>query len=121
MMAFDDSEVMLVCDKMCDQCLYSDKAIVDDQRKAEIQGDQDPSHWFICHKATIKGKKVMCRGYYEANKNTSDFIKAAELLGRISFMNVERGSRTITMFEKKKHMAAMDRATQLRDILNNMK
>lgn len=114
----DENEILKVCDKMCNQCLYTSKAIVDEQRKAEIQGDQDPNHWFICHKATLKGKKVMCRGYYEANKDGL-FIKLAEKLGRISFVNVENNSRTLTMLEKKASLARMERFQQLKEIFES--
>lgn len=81
-------DILQVCDRMCDQCLYGSNSVVEEGARAVIMGDQDPSHWFICHKSTIAGMKVMCRGYYEANKETSVFIKLGRQLGLINFVRI---------------------------------
>jgi hypothetical protein len=80
---------LLICDKLCDQCLYSKNKIVSDKRKEEILTElENTSDYFICHKASVVDKKVMCRGYYEANKHTSLLINLGEDLKLNEFVNV---------------------------------
>lgn len=50
----------------CDQCLMGSNKIVSDARRRQIireTAQKDCS--FICHKATIKGQEVACRGHYD--------------------------------------------------------
>ncbi|KIL42101.1 hypothetical protein SD70_02655 [Gordoniibacillus kamchatkensis] len=55
-----------VAEKRCNECLFSANKIVSDERKAEVLADcaLNDAH-FICHKATLKGKDVCCRGFYD--------------------------------------------------------
>jgi len=62
----------------CNQCLFSENKIVDDQRKDEIiKSTWDSSH-FICHKASMQWKDVCCKGFYDNVKNQK--IQIAERL-----------------------------------------
>jgi hypothetical protein len=98
-------ETLRVCEKACDQCLYGKNKIVSDQRKEEIlrtlEATQD---YFVCHKASVVDEKVMCSGYYHANKNTSVLIQLATHLGLLRFVNVLEVMRTkISRRRKKVH------------------
>lgn len=72
--------------KCCNQCLFSKNKIVSDERKKEIITGclQEDSH-FVCHKATIENKEVVCRGFYE--KHTSQMIRISQRLGAVKFVD----------------------------------
>jgi hypothetical protein len=68
--------------KRCDQCLYSDAKIVPDESKAAIiEGCLDKGHHFTCHKATLQGWDVACRGFHEAHPGNSAASRMAAALG----------------------------------------
>lgn len=51
----------------CDQCLYGKNRIVSNARfKAIIASIERKDCHFICHKATIVGRDVCCRGDWDA-------------------------------------------------------
>lgn len=51
----------------CDQCLMSKGKIVDDERRWEIlETTERRDCHFICHKATIAGRDIACRGHFDA-------------------------------------------------------
>lgn len=61
-----DESGFYVMSKRCDECLYGPNTIVSNARRAELLNDlkRQDSH-FICHKASIAGKEVACRGDFE--------------------------------------------------------
>lgn len=58
--------------KRCDQCLFTDKKIVSDERKEELLEEiKKDDSYFVCHKASIKKENdVCCRGFYESQLTT---------------------------------------------------
>ncbi len=47
---------MKVCDKMCDECLFTNNKIVSDKRKPQLLGEIfRKDSYFICHKSSING------------------------------------------------------------------
>lgn len=76
-----------VCDKPCDQCLFSKDRIVPAERVREILAGckRDNTH-FICHKATIQGRDVCCRSFYDTQ--TSQLIRVAQRLNMVEFVDV---------------------------------
>lgn len=78
-----------VCDKPCDQCLFSKDRIVSAARMKQILKDcrESDSH-FICHKATIAGKDVCCRGFYDTQ--TSQGIRIAQRLRMVEMVSVDK-------------------------------
>ena len=51
----------------CSECLYGKDKIVSDERRREIlTGVRKDDDWFVCHKATLAGRSVQCRGDYDA-------------------------------------------------------
>lgn len=78
-----------VCDKQCDECLFTKNKIVTDKRRDELLSTVDArTDYFICHKASIVGEKVMCRGFYEKYGNVSILISLGKSLNLISFVDV---------------------------------
>ncbi len=58
---------MKVMKERCNECLYSPNKIVSDARRKELlQQLEEKDDWFICHKATLAGEKVCCRGDWDA-------------------------------------------------------
>lgn len=78
--------MLQVTKKCCGQCLFGKNKIVSDKRKQQLLNDieRKDSH-FICHKATIKNKEVVCRGFYE-NK-TSNMIRISQRLDMVEFVD----------------------------------
>lgn len=81
---------LLVCEKQCDQCLLSPNRVVRKERVADVLKNcrKKDSH-FICHKATIAGHEVVCRGFYDSQ--TSQMIRIAQRLNAIEFVDPTTG------------------------------
>ena len=80
--------MMKVMDKCCGQCLYSKNKIVSSERKRQIISNckSEDTH-FTCHKATILGEDVVCRGFYE--RESTNMIRIAGRLGMIETVSVD--------------------------------
>lgn len=77
--AFEDGVGFRVAAKRCDQCLYSKNKIVTDDRRVELlESCNKDDKYFICHKAHGTGAGVVCRGFYDEQKNT-----ACQIAGRL--------------------------------------
>lgn len=75
----------------CDQCLYGPDKIVSNGRRAEIlRNISAKDDFFICHKATIAGRRCACRGDWDqrgcgqlgriaARLNAVTFVQESEL------------------------------------------
>ncbi len=85
--------MLLVMSDRCDQCLYGEHAIVSDARRKELlQEITRTDQYFVCHKATIVGRDVACRGDWDQRRcgqlgriasriGGPRFIKESELEG----------------------------------------
>lgn len=81
-----------VCEKKCDQCLFSPQRIVSKSRFTELlkQCRKEDTH-FICHKGSITGNdNLVCRGFYDTQ--TSQLIRIACRLNMIKFVPVPKVS-----------------------------
>ena len=77
-----------VCEKKCDQCLFTDKRIVSKKRFAELvkQCREQDIH-FVCHKGSINGNDdLCCRGFYDTQ--TSKLIRMAQHFNQVKFVPV---------------------------------
>lgn len=78
-----------VCNKRCDQCLFSAQKIVSDERRDQIIKDclRTEAH-FICHKHTIADSRsnVCCRGFYDTYPNATQAMQIATRLGFIEWV-----------------------------------
>jgi hypothetical protein len=51
----------------CGQCLFGPDKIVSDARRQEVVREcRRSGRHFICHKSSVVGKHVCCRGFYDA-------------------------------------------------------
>lgn len=77
-----------ICEERCNQCLFSKDRIVSGERMADIISDcrRKDSH-FLCHKHTIAGRDVMCRGFYETQP-PSQMLRIAGRLDAVTFVPV---------------------------------
>ena len=79
--------MMQVYDKCCNQCLLSPNRIVSSKRAKEIiQGCARKQTHFICHKATIEGKEILCRTFFDKLGHVSQMVRIAERLNMIEFI-----------------------------------
>ena len=78
----------LVMEKRCDQCLFDADRIVPGPRMAAILRDCGPNDtYFVCHKATLVGADVVCRGFF--GQRTCNLHRIAERLGIVRFVPEE--------------------------------
>jgi len=77
---------MLVADTVCNECLYSKNRIVDKERADAIlkQCEEDGSY-FLCHKGTLAGNNVVCRRFFDEQKNQA--CQLAKRLGFVTFVD----------------------------------
>jgi len=84
--------IMMVRAKQCDQCLFSSAKIVSDARRDEILDYCNVTgEAFECHKATIAGEKITCRGFFDGNHSL--VVRLAKMFGWYRF-GVERHMAT---------------------------
>jgi hypothetical protein len=78
---------MKVYESTCQNCLLSKDSIVSPERRKDIikEVTSTQSH-FICHKATMKGKDVCCKTFYDKLGHTSQMVRIAERLGMVQFI-----------------------------------
>lgn len=79
-----------VAAKRCDQCLYSTAKVVSDERRASILSDcSKEGTYFICHKASLRGDAVVCRGFFDEGSNLA--CRAAVAFGLVVEVNPATG------------------------------
>jgi len=82
-----DPSVMPVMAKRCRECLFSSAKIVGDDRREEVlQQCKESGRAFQCHKASIAGEYVVCRGFYDAD--ASLVVVLAKLFGAVKFVEL---------------------------------
>jgi hypothetical protein len=75
-----------ICQERCNQCLFSENRIVSKARMADIVSDcRRKDAFFLCHKHSMAGRDVMCRGFYETQP-PSQMQRIAERLNAIEFV-----------------------------------
>lgn len=80
--------VFPVCVRECDACLFTPGRIVSPRRMKDVLDTtvQRDTH-FVCHKASMKGYNVACRGWYD--RFTSNVSRMAGRLGLVMFVLTE--------------------------------
>ena len=79
-------DVFPVMARRCDECLFSENAIVSNARRKDILKDcQRSDTHFACHKGTLANEEICCRGFFETK--STNLIRIAERLGVIVFVN----------------------------------
>lgn len=82
----DDPTKFYVMAEACEQCLFTKDRVVSGSRAAEIirQCNDHDTH-FECHKGSLVGRNICCRGFYDSQKNTS-VIRLSEVLQNVVFV-----------------------------------
>lgn len=76
--------------RRCDQCLFGPNKIVSDERKADVlEACEKHDLHFVCHKATMVGQDVCCRGFYEQMPG-STFMQISCRLGWVEYVEEKR-------------------------------
>lgn len=94
---------MKVYNECCKNCLLSKDSIVSPKRRKDILTNcaKNQTH-FICHKASIDGKEIVCRTFYKILGHLSQMIRISERLGMIEFVPIENNIRLISHSEQTK-------------------
>lgn len=84
-----DPAILRVMEKRCDECLYSMRKIVSDERRDEVlvHCERTETH-FVCHKGSLAGVDVMCRGHWDLTKNATLRNRLAQHLGVVRFVRM---------------------------------
>lgn len=62
----------------CNQCLYSERKLVSNERRREILREcREQDRFFNCHKATAKGEIACCHGFYKQNPIATSVMRRA--------------------------------------------
>ncbi len=79
---------LTVCAKRCNQCLFSNAKIVEQERKLDVLAtcEADNTH-FVCHKHSIKGRNTCCRGFYDDKNLWSLFMRLCALAKGFTFID----------------------------------
>lgn len=85
---------MKVMEECCDQCLYGPNKIVSNARWSQIIREitRKDCH-FICHKASIAGQDVACRGDFD-QRGCGQLGRIMGRLGAIEFVKEDSLSRS---------------------------
>ncbi len=71
----------------CNQCLLSKNRIVSASRVKEIiNGCVKKQTHFICHKASIEGKDILCKTYFDKFGHYSQMVRIAERLNMVEYI-----------------------------------
>jgi len=78
---------MKVYKDCCQNCLLSKDSIVSPTTRKQIlqKCAKEQSH-FICHKATIENKEILCKSFYDKFGHFSQMIRIAERLNFVEFI-----------------------------------
>lgn len=71
----------------CKNCLLSDDRIVSLERAKQIIEDcKKDQNYFICHKASMENKEIVCKKFYDELGQHSQMIRIAERLNMVEFV-----------------------------------
>lgn len=82
--------VFQVCEKMCDECLFTKARIVSEDRQKEIiEKCERDGTYFVCHKGSIAGNnQLCCRGFFDNVETTVTGL--AKELGLVRYVPVPK-------------------------------
>lgn len=77
-----------VYNECCKNCLLSKDRIVSAKiAKDIIKGCTEKQTHFICHKATIENKEIVCKSFYDKFGHVSQMVRIAERMNMVEFIN----------------------------------
>lgn len=80
-----------VCERRCNQCLFSDNRVVDEDAVPDIiAGALKKDTWFTCHKGSLSTppRDLVCRGFYDKYKTDTRALRLAVYLKIVDFVPV---------------------------------
>lgn len=81
----ENSLPIRVFDKCCDECLFSSKKIVSEERKKQVLEDCERQEtFFICHKSSMNGDRIACHGFRKSGIACQP-LQVAERLEKLGF------------------------------------
>ena len=85
-----------IMSEQCDQCLFSANRIVSGKRAKQVIQDclKTDTH-FQCHKATIAGENVACKGFVDTFAGDVFPVRLALILGLVEYVQPNAGSRPV--------------------------
>jgi hypothetical protein len=85
---------MKVYKTCCQNCLFTKNRIVSGKVAGQIIKDcvKQQTH-FVCHKATLQGKDIVCANFYSQMAEYSQPIRMAERLGILEFVEQPDGEK----------------------------
>ena len=87
----------------CKNCLLSKDRIVSPARAKQIIHDCTRKQtFFICHKASIEGKEIVCSNFYNKLGHVSHLIRIAERLNAVEFVDQPDSEKLIPYSETKR-------------------
>jgi hypothetical protein len=83
-----DGKHLLVADKPCDECLFSRNKLVDEARRQVILREcYERGTYFICHKATLVGRAVICHNFAKSTDGAGNVaIRVATFFNCIKYV-----------------------------------
>jgi hypothetical protein len=82
-------DIFQVVSSRCNECLFSDNKIVDDDRKQDlIEQTLANNSYFTCHKAMLAGLDLCCRGFFDVHKDNSLVTRLAIRLDLVEFVDL---------------------------------
>ena len=91
---------MEVYKECCKNCLLSTDAIVSAKRRKDIIKTciQEQSY-FICHKASMNGKDICCKSFYDKLGHKSQMVRIAERLNAVKYVDQPDSKKLPTFAE----------------------
>lgn len=89
--------MLKVFKECCKNCLLSPDSIVSPKRRKDIlQGCAQKQAYFVCHKASIDDKEIVCKTFYDKLGHISQMIRIAERLNSVEFVEQPEHEKLIT-------------------------
>lgn len=91
-----DGKHLLVAEAPCDECLFSKGRLVSERRKrAILRQCYDSGTYFICHKATLAGRAVICHNFPKSTDGGGNqAIRVAQFFNVIRYVDPATGRPT---------------------------
>lgn len=95
--AFKDGH-LLIAEAPCNECLLSTNRLVSERRKRQILKEcYENGSYFICHKATLKGRAVICHAFAKSRDGAGNqAIRVAQFFNCIRYVDPETGVPSVT-------------------------
>lgn len=91
-----DNTEFKVCAHQCNECLFSANRVVSQRRAKQIVTDcLKNDDWFVCHKFSILGLRVCCRGFWDRHKRDVYPLRLAQMfISTVQFVVPPAGTPT---------------------------